>query len=90
MSARQQAGDLTGGLMSLQTSNPSSHRCLSYADSIATMWQDFLLLVGRIMLGWIFFQSGWGKIGNIAGYAKSFPRRGLESDPFRLKHIRHF
>ena len=65
------------GLMSLQTSNPSSHRCLSYADSIAAMWQDFLLLVGRIMLGWIFFQSGWGKIGNIAGYAKSFPRRGL-------------
>lgn len=63
--------------MSLYTENPSSHRCLSYADGVAAMWQDFLLLVGRIMIGWIYFQSGWGKIGNIAGYAKSFPRRGL-------------
>jgi putative oxidoreductase len=63
--------------MSLQTSNPSSHQYLSYADGIAAVWQDFLLLVGRIMMGWIFFLSGSGKIGNIAGYAKSFPRRGL-------------
>ena len=41
------------------------------------MWQDFLLLAGRIMIGWIFFQSGWGKLGNIAGVAKGFPQRGL-------------
>ena len=64
--------------MSLQTSNPSSHRHLSYADGLAGMWQDFLLLVGRIMIGWIFMQSGWAKIGNIAAYGKSFPRRGLQ------------
>lgn len=59
------------------TANPSSHRYLCYADGIAAMWQDFLLLAGRILMGWIFFQSGWGKIGDIAGYARSFPRRGL-------------
>jgi putative oxidoreductase len=64
--------------VSLQTQNPSSHRYLSYVDGLAITWQDFLLLVSRIMIGWIFFQSGWGKIGNIAGYAKSFPRRGLQ------------
>lgn len=67
-----------GGVMLRQTLNPSTHRLLSCTDGIATMWQDFLLLVGRIMIGWIFFQSGLGKIGNIAGYAKSFPRRGLQ------------
>ena len=64
--------------MSLQTHYASSHRYLSYVDGLAAMWHDFLLLVSRIMIGWIFFQSGWGKIGNIAGYAKSFPRRGLQ------------
>jgi putative oxidoreductase len=63
--------------MPLNTSNPSSHLYLSYADRIATTWQDFLLLAGRILMGWIFFQSGWGKIGDIAGYGRSFPRRGL-------------
>jgi putative oxidoreductase len=42
------------------------------------MWQDFLLLVGRVMIGWIFMQSGWSKIGSIAEYGKTFPRRGLQ------------
>ena len=41
------------------------------------MWQDFFLLVGRVMIGWIFLQSGWGKLFNIAGVATTFPRRGL-------------
>jgi putative oxidoreductase len=58
-------------------SHPSSYSYLSYADRLVVLWQDFLLLVGRIMMGWIFFQSGWGKLGNIAGVAKTFPRRGL-------------
>jgi putative oxidoreductase len=62
-----------------QSNTPqSSHRLLSYTDGIAAMWADFLLLVGRILLGWIFMQSGWGKIFNIAGYAKTFPGRGLQ------------
>jgi putative oxidoreductase len=63
--------------MSLQTSHPSSHRYLSYVDGLASMWQDFFLLVGRVMIGWIFLQSGWGKLFNIAGVATTFPRRGL-------------
>lgn len=63
--------------MFTQSPSASSHRYLSYADRLVALWRDFLLLVGRIMMGWIFFQSGWGKIGNIAGVAKTFPRRGL-------------
>jgi len=63
--------------MNLQRGEPSSHRVLSYADGIAVLWQDFLLLVGRVMIGWIFLQSGWGKLFNIAGVGKTFPPRGL-------------
>jgi putative oxidoreductase len=63
--------------VSIPISHPSSYSYLSYADRLVVLWQDFLLLVGRIMMGWIFFQSGWGKLGNIAGVAKTFPRRGL-------------
>ncbi len=63
--------------MFTQTPSASSHRYLSCADRLVALWQDFLLLVGRIMIGWIFFQSGWGKLGNIVGVAKTFPRRGL-------------
>jgi putative oxidoreductase len=63
--------------MTSQDSAPSSHRLLSYADGVAVLWQDFLLLVGRVMIGWIFFQSGWGKLFNIAGVGKTFPQRGL-------------
>jgi putative oxidoreductase len=62
--------------MASQSEN-SSHPLLSYADSLAVMWQDFLLLVGRILLGWIFFQSGWNKLFSIAQYSTTFPRRGL-------------
>ena len=63
--------------MNLQKGEPSSHRVLSYADDIAVFWQDFLLLVGRVMIGWTFLQSGWGKLFNIAGVGKTFPQRGL-------------
>src|SRR5882757_2836121 len=63
--------------MTSHDSAPSSHRVLSYADGIAVLWHDFLLLVGRVMIGWIYFQSGWGKLFNVAGVGKTFPQRGL-------------
>ena len=55
----------------------SSHPCLSMADDLAVRTQDFVLLCGRILLGWIFVRSGYGKIFDIAGYAASFPGRGI-------------
>jgi putative oxidoreductase len=50
---------------------PSSHPLLSYTDGIATAWQDFLILLGRIMLGWIFVQSGWRKLNDMPAFIKS-------------------
>ena len=44
-------------------------------------WQPahpiFILLIGRVLLGWIFFRSGYGKIFDIPAYAATFPGRGL-------------
>ena len=61
--------------MSMQSN--SSHPALSCADKLAVQWQDFLLLIARLLMGWIFVQSGWGKLMNISGFVASLPRRGL-------------
>jgi putative oxidoreductase len=55
----------------------SAPRLLACADGIAARWQDFLLLVARVLLGWIFVQSGWGKLTNISAFIKTLPARGL-------------
>ncbi|MBI5909297.1 MAG: DoxX family protein [Betaproteobacteria bacterium] len=60
--------------MSMQN---SSHPALSAADALAANTSDFLLLVGRILLGWIFVRSGYGKLFNIDAVAASFPPRGI-------------
>jgi uncharacterized membrane protein YphA (DoxX/SURF4 family) len=50
--------------MSLQdTQNTPSY--LGHTDWIATQWQDFLLLAGRVLMGWIFISSGWRKLMDI-------------------------
>ena len=53
--------------MALQSN--SSHPLLSHTDSLAANATDVVLLIGRILLGWIFLASAWGKLGNIAGFA---------------------
>ena len=55
----------------------SSHPALSLADAAATGTSDIVLLIGRILLGWIFVRSGYGKIFNIEAYSATFPVRGL-------------
>ena len=55
----------------------SSHPGLSGVDGLATSMSDIVLLVGRILLGWIFVRSGYGKIFDIPAYAATFPARGL-------------
>jgi putative oxidoreductase len=57
--------------------NPSSHRYLSYADGIAASWQDFLLLVARVLAGWIYLQSGWSKVWEVSRFAAGLTRRGV-------------
>ncbi|HYC18014.1 MAG TPA: DoxX family protein [Pseudolabrys sp.] len=55
----------------------SSHPTLSGADGLAASTSDFILLCGRIFIGWIFVRSGYGKIFDIPTYAATFPPRGL-------------
>jgi putative oxidoreductase len=57
--------------------NRSSHRYLSYADNIAIAWRDFLLLLARVLIGWIYLQSGFGKILNPAAVAAGLSGRGV-------------
>ena len=55
--------------MTVQTSE-SSHPMLSHADSAAGTTGDALLLIGRILLGWLFLTTAWGKLfGGIDGFA---------------------
>jgi putative oxidoreductase len=43
---------------------------LSHADSAAGSTSDALLLIGRILLGWLFLTTAWGKLfGGIDGFA---------------------
>lgn len=57
--------------------NPSSHPLLSLADPIANSFTDILILAGRVSLGWIYMQSGFRKIWDMAAVAKTYPARGL-------------
>lgn len=65
--------------MLIQSESAATHPTLSYADKLATNFSDFLLLAGRVILGWIFVMYGWQKIFDIPTYAATFPRRGLSS-----------
>jgi len=59
------------------TTARSSHRYLSYADRIALRWRDFLLLVARVIAGWIFLQSGFGKVMHPGTFAARLVPRGV-------------
>ena len=66
----------SGTFMSMQTSqSPSSW--LACTDGIAAQWRDLLLLLARVLFGWTFLMSGWGKLMNISGFVATMPRRGL-------------
>ncbi len=65
--------------MSVDTpeSDFASPSVLSYADHMAARSHDIMLLLGRVLLGWIFVTSGWRKLMDIPGFAATMPRRGL-------------
>ena len=56
---------------------PSSHPALSYADNFAQSTSDMLLLVGRVLLAWLFVRYGFGKIFTLDAYAATLPPRGI-------------
>ena len=62
--------------MSMQESQ-GTPSYLSYTDGLAAQWQDFLLLVGRVLMGLIFVSSGWRKLMDIPGFVKTMPNRDL-------------
>jgi putative oxidoreductase len=50
----------------------TSYPALSYADGFASSSADALLLIGRVLLGWLFLASSagfGGKLWSIAGFA---------------------
>jgi putative oxidoreductase len=68
------------GAMTLQTNDlsaPSSHPLLSCTDRSATDWQDFMLLISRILVGLVFVIYGWEHISNMPKFAATMPARGL-------------
>src|SRR4029453_8560293 len=59
-----------GEIMAIQTE--TSHPVLSHADGFAASVTDAVLLIGRVLLGWLFIASAagiGGKLWNIAGFA---------------------
>jgi putative oxidoreductase len=58
-------------------SDSATPSILSHADHMAARSHDVLLLLGRVLLGWIFVTSGWRKLMDIPGFAATMPRRGL-------------
>ena len=64
--------------MSMRKSGMSSPLSALYlTDGLAARAQNFLLLAGRVLVGWIFISSGWRKLMDIPAFAASMPRRGL-------------
>jgi len=49
------------------TMQSSSHSLLSWADGFATKSTDVLILLGRILLAWVFVGVAYGSIINFAG-----------------------
>jgi putative oxidoreductase len=49
-----------------------SHSLLSWADGFATKGADVLILIGRIMLAWVFVGVAYGAITNFAGSVAYF------------------
>ncbi len=59
----------------MQTSGSPS--IFSHTDRLVATWQDFLLLVGRVLVGFIFINSGWRKLMDMQAFASTMPRRDL-------------
>jgi len=51
--------------MSIPASSPN--HALSRLDGVAACATDLWLLIGRVLVGWLFLYSGWTKLMNIPG-----------------------
>jgi putative oxidoreductase len=55
----------------------SANAHLSHTDQLAATSSDFLLVVSRVFLGWLFLASGYGKLGSISGTGAYFASLGM-------------
>jgi uncharacterized membrane protein YphA (DoxX/SURF4 family) len=56
---------------------PIAGTYLGCADGVAAQRRDFLLLVSRVLFGWIFISSRWRKLMDIPAFVATMPRRDL-------------
>ena len=55
----------------------TSHPMLSGADGLANKYADVLILIGRIMLAWVFVGVAYGAMTNFAGSLAYFTSQKL-------------
>jgi putative oxidoreductase len=63
-------------------SSGSSHPTLSYTDRVAANWTDFLLLAGRVLIGWLFLKGGWDKMFIMPGFTTYLTNLGVPNAGF--------
>jgi putative oxidoreductase len=66
-------------------STESSHPVLSHADSVAATTADAFLLIGRVLIGWLFLVSSagiGGKLWNHAGFVGYLKNQGVPAPEF--------
>ena len=54
--------------MAMQSDSNASPAAFAGADALAMSSTNALVLIGRILLGWLFLMSGWPKVMSIAGF----------------------
>ena len=42
-----------------------------------SVWENFLLLAGRVLMGWIYVESGWRKLTGMDAFIASLVRRDV-------------
>ena len=55
----------------------TAHRILAFTDRQTPRLEWLPLAAARITLGWVFLQSGWGKLHNLAGVTDFFVSLGV-------------
>jgi putative oxidoreductase len=64
------------------SSLPTTPADASLADRCAASCHGVVALLGRLAMGWIFVQSGFGKLTDVAGFAAVLAKRGVPAPSF--------
>jgi putative oxidoreductase len=85
MSQTSQDGNANAKGKSMAIQPETSHPALSHADGIASSITDAALLIGRVLVGWLFFNASagvGGKLWNISGFAAYLKNLGVPAPDF--------